>query len=566
MSKIGGFTFVLHSHLPYARQAGMWPHGEEWVHEAIAETYLPLLNALYDLKEEGVRYKLTIGVTPILGEQLADPTIIDHFISYAAERSAWAEEDLERFEASGEQGFRDLAKFYHHFYARALTSFQDRFKSDLLGALAMLQQEGYVEIATSAATHGYLPLLSRDSSISGQLATGVKAYEKRFGTSPKSIWLPECAYRPAYYESTPDGEIRRPGLESFLAKYGLQEFFSETHSVEGGNPVGKAADQAIGPYGAVTRKYSPELEAHEVDEPRTTFQPYWVGDEPGKVAVLARNNDTGQQVWSATYGYPGDYWYREFHKKDATSGLQYWRVGGSGLDLALKPLYEPQRAVERVEEHAEHYAQLVRRLLTEYYDANGEYGIISAAYDTELFGHWWFEGVDWLKSVLRRLSEAPEVELTTAYEIVSNHPPDRVLALPESSWGAGGGHFTWLNADTQWMWPKIHAAERRMEQLVATSTGAIGSEREFLNQAARELLLLQSSDWPFLVTTGQARDYAVERFEDHLTRFDQLAELLELGKTEEPESVAFLRDLQDRDNPFPNIDYRDFRAHQGSVA
>lgn len=565
MSKVGGFTFVLHSHLPYARQAGMWPHGEEWVHEAIAETYLPLLNALYDLKEEGVRFQLTIGVTPILGEQLSDPTIIEHFISYAAERSAWAEDDIDRFEASGEPGLRDLARFYHHFYARALTSFQDRFKSDLLGALAALQNEGLIEIATSAATHGYLPLLSRDSSISGQLATGVKAYEKRFGAKPRSIWLPECAYRPAYVESTANGEVRRPGIESFLANVGLETFFSETHSVEGGSPVGKAAGEAIGPYGAIQRKYSPELEAHEREEPSTTFQPYWVGDEPGKVAVLARNNDTGQQVWSATFGYPGDYWYREFHKKDSTSGLQYWRVGGSGLDLAFKPLYEPQRASERVEEHADHYASLVRRLLTEYYDTHGEYGIISAAYDTELFGHWWFEGVDWLKAVLKRLAAAPEIELTTANRIVTEHPPDRVLALPESSWGAGGGHFTWLNSDTQFMWPKINGAEVRMEKLVASSTGAIGAEREFLNQAARELLLLESSDWPFLVTTGQAREYAVERFEDHLSRFHQLAEIVELGKTEEPESVEFLRDLQDRDNPFPAIDYRDFKAHQGSV-
>jgi 1,4-alpha-glucan branching enzyme len=170
-----------------------------------------------------------------------------------------------------------------------------------------------------------------------------------------------------------------------------------------------------------------------------------------------------------------------------------------------------------------------------------------------------------LKAVLRRLAASPEVELTTANRIVTEHPPDTVLALPESSWGAGGGHFTWLNSDTQWMWPKIHEAERRMEELVAASTGAIGAEREFMNQAARELLLLESSDWPFLVTTGQAREYAVERFEDHLARFHQLAEIVDLGKTEEPPSVDFLRDLQERDNPFPAIDYRDFRAHQGSA-
>ena len=361
------------------------------------------------------------------------------------------------------------------------------------------------------------------------------------------------------------GDVRRPGLESFLADVGYRASSVRPTRSRAAFPLARPLTNRRS-YGMMARRIRPSSDAaREQSEPRTSLQPYWVGDAPGQVAVLARNNDTGQQVWSATFGYPGDFGYREFHRKDADSGLQYWRVGGSGLDLAFKPLYEPQRASDRVEEHADHYVALVRRLLTDYHDAHGEYGVISAAYDTELFGHWWFEGVDWLKAVLRRLAAAPEVELTTANRIVTEHPPERVLALPESSWGAGGGHFTWLNADTQWMWPKINDAELRMERLVASSTGATGAEREFLNQAARELLLLESSDWPFLVTTGQAREYAVERFEDHLARFNQLAQIIELGTTGEPGSVEFLRDLRERDNPFPTIDYRDFRAHQGSV-
>ena len=193
----GAFTFVLHSHLPYARQAGMWPHGEEWVHEALAETYLPLLDALYDLREEGVPFRLTIGITPILAEQLGDPLIIEHFISYASERAAWADADITRFEDAGDLEMASLARFYHHWYARKLTSFRDRFNRDVLGAFKALQDEGLIEIATSAATHGYLPLLSRDSSIYGQIATGVAAYKRWFGRSPRAIWLPECAYRPA---------------------------------------------------------------------------------------------------------------------------------------------------------------------------------------------------------------------------------------------------------------------------------------------------------------------------------------------------------------------------------
>jgi 1,4-alpha-glucan branching enzyme len=563
MTTVGAFTFVLHSHIPYARQAGMWPHGEEWLHEAIAETYLPLLDALYDLTEEGVDYQLTVGITPILAEQLSDPLIIDHFIHYAAERAAWAAEDIERFEQSGETEFRDLARYYHHFFGRSLTSFQDRFSSDLIGAFRKLQDEGRIEISTSAATHGYLPLLSRDSSIFGQLSTGVASYERHFERRPKAIWLPECAYRPAFIDDSSGTSVTRPGLETFLADLGLQVFFSETHTVEGGRPVGKAADDAIGPYGEITRRYSVELESSEIDEVRTTYQPYWVGDAPGQVAVLARNNDSGQQVWSAAFGYPGDFWYREFHKKDGVSGLQYWRVGGSGLDLAYKPIYDPQRAQERVEEHADHFASLVARLLKSYADQTGQFGVISSAYDTELFGHWWFEGVNWLKAVLRRLAADSTVELTTASGIIENHPPQKVLQLPESSWGAGGGHFTWMNVDTKWMWPLIHGAEKRMEEIVARSPELGPDYEPFIDQAARELLLLQSSDWPFLVTTGQAKEYASERFVEHVERFNMLASSIEQNRVGEEERIAQLREIQEKDNPFPAINPRVFAERQG---
>jgi 1,4-alpha-glucan branching enzyme len=565
VAAIGSFTFMLHSHLPYARQAGMWPHGEEWVHEAIAESYVPLLNALHDLREEGVPFGLTIGVTPILAEQLADPLIVDHFIGYAAERAAGAAQDVDRFEQTGDIALRDLARHYHHWYARVLTSFQDRFNRDLLRALRTLQDAGLVEVATSAATHGYLPLLSRDSSIHGQLHTGVKAYQRHFNRAPQAVWLPECAYRPAILESENGKTIRRPGLESFVAEEGLLVFFSETHTVEGGRPVGVAVPGTIGPYGMVARRYAssvtPPAPGQQMS-PGTSLLPYWVGDAPGQVAVLARHERTGQQVWSATFGYPGDFAYREFHRKDAESGMQYWRITGAGVDLGAKETYDPGRAAELVQGHADHYAHLVAEELRAYHGRTGQHGSITASYDTELFGHWWFEGVDWLKGVLRRLAANPEVELTTASRIIEDHPPRQVLSLPESSWGAGGGHFTWLNEDTDWMWPLIHAAEKTMEELVIRHPDAAGFKRDVLNQAARELLLLQSSDWPFLVTTQQAREYAVERFQEHIDRFNQLA-MLAAGDAHTAEDEAMLVALRERDNPFPTIDYRDWKPRQG---
>ena len=284
-----------------------------------------------------------------------------------------------------------------------------------------------------------------------------------------------------------------------------------------------------------------------------------------RLRVLGRNDRTGQQVWSGTYGYPGDFSYREFHRKDDVSGLQYWRIGGPEVDLGEKPLYNPAEAQIRVSEHAHHFGELVESLLTEYADTNGGYGVISSAYDTELFGHWWFEGAEWLKLVLRDLASREAVELTTASAIIDDHAPDRVLALPESSWGAGGGHFTWMNQDTGSMWPIIHKAESEMEQLVAEFPNASGQLLHILNQAARELLLLESSDWPFLVTTGQAKDYAMQRFDEHVERFTILADFARRSDALTSDELQWIADVVFNDNPFANIDYRNFAARQGKA-
>src|SRR5690242_3094760 len=199
-ASIGAFTFVLHSHLPYCRQAGRWPHGEEWIHEAAAETYVPLMATLCDLAEEGVASKVTLGITPVLADQLADPLVIEHFEIYAQDRVERARADVARFEKLGDAQGEVLARFYEDYYTRILTTFRERFKRSLMGVARSLQDSGHIEVLTSAATHGYLPLLSRDSSIQGQLQTGVQTYWRHFGRAPRAVWLPECAYRPAFRE------------------------------------------------------------------------------------------------------------------------------------------------------------------------------------------------------------------------------------------------------------------------------------------------------------------------------------------------------------------------------
>ena len=238
---LGGFTFVLHTHMPFYRGAGRWPHGEENLHEVMAETYVPLLAALTDLHEAGVAARITIGITPVLAEQLADEAIKAHFEEYVSQEIEGATADIERFEEAKDTHFLYLAHFYLDWYRNILHTFQERFQRDIVGGFRRLQDAGMVEILTSAATHPYLPLMQRDSTIHAQLAIGKRTTERHFGKSPRAIWLPECAYRPGYYAKASDGTpYERPGLEVFLEAHRLGLFFSESNAVEGSRVIGQA--------------------------------------------------------------------------------------------------------------------------------------------------------------------------------------------------------------------------------------------------------------------------------------------------------------------------------------
>ncbi len=540
----GTATFVLHTHLPYCRLAGLWPHGEEWLHEAMLECYLPLIRAFSRLAGEvDGSLGVTINMTPILAEQIADPLMREHFRTYLADKIERARQDTARFDGSAVlQG--KTADFHLTRYEAIRDFYEGEIGADPLGALARLEDSGHIEIATCAATHGYLPLLDDDAAIRFQVETGVRSHIKNFGRRPRSFWLPECAYK--------------PGLEWYLQEAGIKVFFVETHLVTGGQARGKALGGMHGPY--------PELIEKRVVRPMrtdehhgTTFRPYYVGESA--VAVMARNERTGLQVWSASHGYPGDAAYREFHKKDSESGLHYWRVTGPEVELGDKAEYDPEAAAGKAREHAEHFTEVLKSEL--YYYEHGTHasgskdsGSVLASYDTELFGHWWLEGVDWLEHTLRRLAADSDVELMTSGRLVQEAPPSEAINLPEGSWGAGGDHRTWTNDETAWTWPLIAERQKRAAPLLAHNT-------EATRQLARELLLLQSSDWQFLMTTGQAHDYAVERFNSHKDRFDALASAIE---TNDPGLGPLLAELEWQDNPFPTIDPSLYRSQASATA
>ncbi|MCC7368513.1 MAG: DUF1957 domain-containing protein [Chloroflexi bacterium] len=538
--------------MPYVRQTGRWLHGEFWLHQALAETYLPLFSTLSDLAEHEVPARLTLSISPILAEQLADPQVAQRFEGYVLERAERAAHDVTRFDRAGDLHARYLAHWYEDFYNRTLAVFRGRFNRDLIGAARRLQDSGHLELATTAATHAYLPLLSRDSSVYAQLATAVRSYRRDFRREPRTVWLPECGYRPA--TGGPDGAVR-PGLEHLLSQFGFSLFFAETHAVVGGRPVGKAMNDVVGPYPSVPKRYQVPLAASSPATDRSTFRPYGVGESG--LTVLARNTRSGLQIWSTAHGYPGDFDYREANRRDGISGLRYWRVTGTKIDLAARDWYHPDWAEGKISLHADHFARVVEDTLREYYERTGEQGIVVAMVDAALFGTWWFEGVRWLGEVLARLARSETVDLVTAGGYAEQHPPTESIALPESSWGMAGRHFTWDNVDTHWMWAVIHAAEARLQALAARFPHAEGDLHDVLSQAARELLLLQASDWPALITMGQAGEYAHERFREHAERFDRLASVAERGVVDAA-GQRLAAELWERDRVFADVDYRDW--------
>ena len=428
----GIFSLMLHCHIPYCRKSGVWPAGEEWLFEAMNETYIPLLRVLRGFQMDGLRPGIMIGVVPILAEQLADPYMKQRFVEYLEDKIRRAEQDCRRFQGNSEN--LRIAEYWIGRLQSNFHAFNHFFYQDILGTLKWLQEEGVIEVLTSAATHGFLPLLEQDSSVFSQIHMGVETYRKYFGRHPRGFWLPECAYRPAQWIEAIKRE--RKGIDQWLADEGLTYFFVE----------GVGLTRA----GFLENRFG---ESHP-----GTGRGYRL---PSGVAVFGRNEATGRQVWSAEAGYPGDPYYLEFHAKDSESGLHYWRVTGG----PEKARYVPEQARERVESHADHFVSLLRQeaFRLEQETSNPEPLIVSP-YDGELFGHWWHEGVDWIDRVFRRLAGEETLQPGSLGVYVDRRKESfSTIGLGVSTWGMNSDFTVWLNPEHGWIWPYINACSRDLE-------------------------------------------------------------------------------------------------------
>ncbi len=558
---VGSFCFVVHGHLPYVLRHGVWPHGEDWLYEAAAETYLPLLAVMDECAYLNANPRLAIGLTPILLEQLSHQHFKQGFERYLRGRFERAQADRAEFERGGHAHSAFLSEEWKKFYGKLVAQFEELGR-DIPGAYAERARRGWIEILTSSATHTYLPLLYEDSSLRAQLRAGIATSERILGFKPAGIWLPECAYRgPGPWRAPiPWGHPRnRAGIEHYLSDEGLTHFFVENHMIEQSRSewVHNGGWQKVDWEEAV--KYANRGWRSAQEPVRVAGD----GAGPGSTAAFARDQRICEKVWSGTIGYPADGVYLEFHKKRGRRrGLRYWRVTERRLDLGDKEPYHPQDIPRKIHEHASHFCGEVRRRLFDHNGRTGRHGIVVACFDAELFGHWWFEGPRFLRDVMLTLNADSDVDVCTPTEYLERHPADKAVAFPEGSWGDGGDHRVWVNDRVKWMWDVEYRCEADFGRLTYRLSWRERPElRDILERAGRELLLLQASDWPFVVSCEQAVDYGIKRFIQHAGRFEFLTGIAE-GLADDPSHLSKLTEVEEfelkdaeiHDVVFPAID------------
>ncbi len=562
----GNYLLVLHTHLPWVLHHGNWPHGEDWLCEAVAECYIPLLNTFNELLEENIKPKVTMDISPVLCEQLEHQDFKQLFENYCSRKIEAAIKDEKDFTDRGYNSHHIwLTKFWQKWYDDRKNNFIYNYKSSVIGAFKKLQDEGAIEIATVAATHGYLPLLGFDKSINLQIQLAVENYYKHFGRKPRGIWLPECAYKPSYewislIPVAPFNEQRlRPGIEQFLARYGIEYFFTDQSLTDRGKALGIFLDSDKEKFVPIN---SPSFKSSDWMFREMHLQPYYVSSsdktEYGTSAVFTRHKNIAMQVWSGEIGYPGQPDFLDFHKKHLGSMLRYWRVTDNKADMMYKTLYEPSWTNDKIDLQSNHFIHHIENTLNYYNNNSGRFGTLCTPFDTELFGHWWFEGTQFIKSVLRGLSHSPYVNAETASEQLYRVRPFEVMSIPEGSWGRNNNHDVWSNDDTKWTWEAEYNDELRLHNLIKKYPAREQKSelKRIITQALRELLLLQASDWQFLIYTQSARDYAEQRFSYHHSDFNKLCDLAEnFAETGNliPQDIKYLEETEKRNSPFPEL-------------
>lgn len=518
-------VFALHAHLPWVRHPGHEDHLEErWLFDAVTDTYLPLLERLIRLRDDGVPTRLTLSVSPTLLGMLTDPLLQSRYVRHLERLILFADAEVGRLRHQPD--WQRVAVMYRDTFREARRTYVDRFGGHLVAALRDLAESGVLELAASAAAHALLPLHAKHrDSVAAQIDVGVEEFHRHFGWAPAGFWLPECGYC--------------PDLDEPLAAAGIRWTLVEGHGLALARPA-----PALG-----------------LRAPVMT---------PSGLAVLGRDRGLARVVWSTEDGYPGAPEYRDFdsdvafelpieslrrilppgHARVAT-GIKYHRMGD--VDGEREP-YDPARAQATAGAHARNFVTRCAEWLAAESLADRP-GSLVVAYDAELFGHWWYEGHHWLEQVVRQIAyDQDGLELATPSDLLEADPVLQVAEPAASTWGDGGYHEPWLRGENDWLYRPLHDAAERMARLAREHRDATGSHLRALNQAARELLLAQASDWPLMMSRGTSTEYAIARARGHLADFTSIADALEQNDVD----IDRLSEIESRNNAFPAIDFRAF--------
>ena len=519
----GYVALVLHAHLPFVRHPEYEDFLEEdWLYEAITETYIPVVKVMEGLVRDNVDFRLTMSLTPPLCAMLLDPLLQERYVKHISKLIELTEKEIER--TKWDRTYLELAWFYHNRFQEARATFCDSYGRNLVGAFRKFQEMGKLEIITCGATHGFLPLMQEHpESIRAQILIARDHYRQCFGVDPKGIWLPECAYV--------------PGVENFLQEAEIRWFVMDTHGMMFGNPRPR--------YGV--------------------FAPVFT---PSGVAAFSRDVESSKQVWSSEEGYPGDFEYRDFYRDvgfdlehdyikpyihpdgiRCFTGVKYYKITGR---TQHKEPYIRHRAMEKAASHAGNFMFNREKQVEHLYGIMKREPLIISPYDAELYGHWWFEGPEFLNFFMRKVAfDQNAFKLTTPTEYLRKLPTQQIIQPSASSWGNKGYWEVWLEGSNAWIYPHLHVAAERMTELARKHKHGDGLTQRALKQAARELLLAQSSDWAFIMKTGTMVPYAVKRTKDHVLRFTRIYEMIQGGRIDEP----WLASVEWRDNIFPDVNY-----------
>ncbi len=521
----GYVSFILHAHLPFIHHPESEDYlEEEWLFEAISETYIPLLLNFKKLEEEKVDFRITMSLTPPLLNMLDNKLLQKRYIKYLKKHIELATKEVKR--TAYDAHLNNLSKYYLERYLNDLRVFTEVYNCNLINEFKHFQDIGVLEIITCGATHGYFPILYvNEKTVRAQIAVGVETYKKYFGKSPRGIWLPECGYIPE--------------VDKYLKEFGIEYIITESHGILYADPT-----PIFG-----------------------TFAPIV---SPDGVVAFGRDIESSRQVWSSVCGYPGDFNYRDFYRDigyDAdydyikpyiakngvrvNTGIKYHRITSKGN---FKDYYNLQWAKDSAERQAGHFFDSRVNQINELSDIMAPAKpIILCPYDAELYGHWWYEGPYWLYVLFKKIYyDKGNFKLITPGEYIDKYPEMQECTPCISSWGANGYSEVWLNSSNDYVHRHLHVAGDRMVELAHLFPNEKNTlKRKALNQCTRELLLAQSSDWLFIITNGTMVDYAKKRIKTHIGRFTKLYEQIKEDKIDS----VFLKTIQKQDCIFPEIDY-----------